>query len=168
MLARIYAETGQKQKRDAEIAHLVDLHKRAVSPQIARLQQFLLERIPTANGSIRIWYSLEPWGQYKTYIFSRVYDKTGQQILRITLESSDFDQPLFAKQHPDLAAQGVRLFSLDGYGQAQKLPNGGSTFTHMTFGFYNGQPAYDSIRERMIQIAEGQGKPVSKTETNTK
>jgi hypothetical protein len=164
LLARVYAETGQKQQRDAEIAHLVDLHQRAISPQIAKQQVFLLERIPIANGSIRIWYSLVPWGNFKTYIFSRVYDQAGQQVFRISLESGDFDQPLFAKQHPDLAAQGMRLFSLDGYGQPQKQPNGGATFTHMTFGFYNGQPSYDIIRERIIQIAGGQVKPMSQTE----
>jgi hypothetical protein len=167
LLARVYAETGQKQQRDAEIAHLVDLHQRAVSPQIGKLQQFLLERIPIANGSIRIWYSLEPWGNYKTYIYSRVYDQTGQQVFRVSLESGDFDQPLFAKQHPDWAAKGMRLFSLDGYGQPQKTPNGGATFTHMTFGFFDGQPSYDIVRERIIQIAEGRVKPMSTTEKTT-
>jgi hypothetical protein len=60
MLARAYAETGQKEQRDTELAQLIDLHTRAVSPQIAKLQQILLERIPLASGSIRIWYSLEP------------------------------------------------------------------------------------------------------------
>jgi hypothetical protein len=167
LLARVYAESGQKQQRDAEIAHLVDLHKRVASPQIAQLQQFLLERIPTGNGSMRIWYSLEPWGKYQTYIFSRIYDQSGQQIYHITLESADYDQPLFAKQHPDLAAQGIRLFSLDGWGEPQKLPDGGSSFTHATFGFFNGQPSYDDIRERMVQIAEGRSGPMSKTERTT-
>jgi hypothetical protein len=167
LLARVYAESGQKQQRDAEIVHLIDLHKRAVTPQIAQLQQILLERISTANGSLRIWYSLEPWGPYKTQTFCRVYDQTGQQVFRISLESGDFDQPLFAKQHPELAAQGMRLFTLDGYGQPQKQPNGNSTFTHMTFGFFNGQPSYDSIREKMVQIAEGKTGPMSKTERTT-
>lgn len=167
MLARIYAETGQKQTRDAALAHLVDLHTRAVSPQIGKMQQVLLERITLANGSMRIWYSLEPWGRYETYLFSRVYDQAGQQIFRITLESADFDQPSFVKEHPDLAAQGKRRFSLDGYGPDQKLPDGGTTQSHSMFGFYDGQPDYDTIRERMIQIAEGQAKPMLQTKPAT-
>jgi tetratricopeptide (TPR) repeat protein len=164
LLARVYAEKGEKEPRDAEIAHAIDLHKRAVSPQIAKMQQFLLERIPLASGSVRVWYSLEPWGQYKTYLFARVYDGAGQQAFRVSLESADFDQPLFAKDNPDLAAKGVRLFSLDGYGNPQKLPNGNSSFTHATFGFFKGQPSYDSIRERIVKIAEERSKPASQTE----
>ena len=68
LLARAYAQSGQTRKRDAELARLKDLHTRAVTPQIAKLQQVLLERIAEKNGSIRVWYSLEPWGPYKTYI----------------------------------------------------------------------------------------------------
>lgn len=165
LLARIYAETGQKQQRDAELAHLVDLHKRVVQSPIAKLQQILLERIPVMNGSILVWYSLEPWGKYKTYLFSRVYDQAGHQVLRVTLESSDLDQLLFAKEHPDEAARGVRLFSLDGYGEVQTLPNGGRSGSHMTFGFYDGEPPYDTVRDRIIQIAEGRDKPLSQTQT---
>ncbi len=161
LLARAYAQSGQTRKRDAELARLKDLHTRAVTPQIAKLQQVLLERIAEKNGSIRVWYSLEPWGPYKTYIFARVYDHAGRQVLRITLESGDFDQPLFQKEHPDLAARVERRFSLDGYGEDRKLPNGQVTQTHMTFGFFDGQPAYDVVRARMVQIAEGAEKPVS-------
>ena len=66
------AETGDKQGRDAQLAHLVDLHKRAVSPQIAQMKQLLIERISITSGFIQVWYSLEPWGSYKTYLFCRV------------------------------------------------------------------------------------------------
>ncbi len=160
MLARVYAETGQRQLRDAELAHLVDLHTRAASPQIARMTQIVLERIPIdANRLIRVWYSLEPWGPYKIYLFARVYEPSGRQVLRLTLESSDFDQALFAQQHPDLAAKGTRCFSLDGYGPDQKLPNGPTTQTHFTFGLFDGQPSYDIGREQLINIANGKTKP---------
>jgi hypothetical protein len=98
------AETGDKQGRDGQLAHLVDLRKRAVSPQIAQMKQLLIGRISIPSGFIRVWYSLEPWGSYKTYLFCRVYNPAGEQVLRIALESADFDQPQFAKEHPDLAA----------------------------------------------------------------
>ena len=128
------------------------------------MQQVLLERIPESKGTIRIWYSLEPWGRYKTYLFARIYDDAGQQVERVTLESSDFDQPLFAKEHPDLAARGDRRFSLDGYGEDQHLPNGTVTQTHSTFGFFDGQPPYDTVRARIVQIAQQQAAaPISQT-----
>jgi hypothetical protein len=104
MLTRLYAETGDKQGRDAQLAHLVDLHPRAVSPQIARMKQLLIERT-----FIRAWHSLEPWGSYKTYLFCRVYNTAGGQELRIALGSANFDQPQFAKEHPDLEPLGATL-----------------------------------------------------------
>ncbi len=164
MLARLYAETGDKPGRDAQLAHLVDLHKRAVSSQIAQMKQLLVERISIPSGFIRVWYSLEPWGSYKTYLFCRVYNTAGEQVLRIALESADFDQPQFAKEHPDLAAAGARRFSLDGYGPQEKMPDGTVKGTHMTYGFFDGQPPYDAIRQQIIAIANGARGAVSKTE----
>lgn len=166
MLARLYAETGDKQARDAQLAHLVDLHKRAVSPQIAQMKQLLIERISIPSGFIRVWYSLEPWGSYKTYPFCRVYNTASKQVLRIALESADFDQPQFAKEHPDLAAAGARRFSLDGYGQEEEMPDGTVKGTHMTYGFFDGQPAYDAVRQQIIGIANGARGAMSKTEGN--
>ncbi len=161
LMVRAYAETGQKAQRDATLAHLMDLHRRGVSPQLTQMQQFLMERIATKNGSIRIWYSFVPWGNFKTYVFSRIYDASGQQVLRVTLESSDFDQPQFAKEHPDMAAKGMRRFSMDGYGQDKKLDNGQVSQTHMTFGFFDGEPSYDVVRDRIVAIAEKQVGPIS-------
>jgi hypothetical protein len=153
MLARLYAETGDAKARDAELAHIVELHKRAASPQIAQMKQILLERISVPNGSVRIWYSLEPVGLNKTYLFCRVYDVGGAEIFHIALESADYDQPLFAQQHPDLAAAGMRRFSLDGYGVGLKHVDGDNQHTHATIGFYDGQPPYDSVRQQIIDVA---------------
>lgn len=168
LLARADAEAGDKPARDAELASLTRMHKEMPSAQIGKLTQILLERDVLANGgTIRIWYSLEPWGRYKTYLFSRVFDKAGQQTLRIALESSDFDQPMFVKEHPEQAARGDRRFSLDGYGQDVKAANGGVTQTHMTFGFFDGRPPYDTVRARMLTIAEGKGAPISSSSPGT-
>lgn len=161
LLVRAYAEMGQKVERDATLAHLMDLHKQGAYPQLNRMEQFLIERVPFKDGFLRIWYSFIPWGGYKTYMFARVYDSSGQQVLRVTLESSDFDQPQFAKEHPEMTAKGMRRFSLDGYGQDKKLDNGQTSQTHMTFGFYDGQPSYDTVRDRMVAIATKQVSPIS-------
>ena len=167
LLARLYAQTGQKDLRDAELAQLVDLHRRAASPQIAKLQQIPLETIPFRDGTIRIFFSLEPWGNYKVYLMSRVYDHSGKQVFRVTLESADFDQPQFAKEHPDLAAKGVRCFSLDGYGPDIQMANGQTTQIHSTYGFYTGKPDYDTYRARVLDIAENQAAPISQTTHDT-
>ena len=163
LLARAYAEGGDKAGRDRELAAVVTMHKEMPATQIGKLTQILLEHdVLASGGSVRIWYSLEPWGRFKTYVYSRMYDKAGQQTLRVTLESSDFDQPLFAKEHPDQAAKGERRFSLDGYGQDVQSAGGGLTQTHATYGFFDGQPAYDLVRTRILAIAEGKASPISK------
>lgn len=164
LMARIYAESRQADKRNTELARLKDQHESTSDPRFSRLQQILLERIPLKSGSLRVWYSLVPWGRYKVYVFARVFDASGKQVLRITLESSDFDQPLWAKQHPDLAAKGERMFSMDGYGEGTTNPNGTRTETHATFGFFDGQPSYDTVRARMVAIAENKSTPISRTD----
>ena len=167
LLARAYAEAGDKPQRDSELAAVVALHKAQPDSQLGKMTQILLEHDTLTNGgSVSIWYSLEPWGRYKTYVYSRIFDKDGNQTLRVTLESSDFDQPAWAKNHPDLAAKGQRMFSMDGYGPDQKLPNGDLTQTHMTFGFFDGEPAYDTTRDRIIKIAEGRQAPISRMDPN--
>jgi predicted Zn-dependent protease len=63
LLARGYAEANRDADRDAEIANLQQLHDSKFAPKIAQLGSFLLERRVVANGSVRIWYALQPWGQ---------------------------------------------------------------------------------------------------------
>jgi Tetratricopeptide repeat len=168
LLARAYAEAGDKTQRDAELAAVVALHKANPDTPVGKATQILLEHDALTNGgSVSIWYSLEPWGRYKTYVYSRVFDKDGNQTLRVTLESSDFDQPMWAKNHADLAAKGERMFSMDGYGPDQKLPNGQITQSHMTFGFFDGQPPYDTTRERILKIAEGKQGPMSRMDSGS-
>jgi len=176
LLARAYAEAGDKAQRDAELAHLVDLHKRAVDPQIAQLTQIPLETIPftkgtgsaAVKGTIRVFYSLEPWGNFNIYLMARIYDQAGKQIYRVTLESDDMDQVFFKRDHPDLAAKGERRFSLDGYGPDIQLPNGQMTQDHATYGFFDGKPDYDTYRARVIEIAEGTETPMSQTTHGSK
>jgi hypothetical protein len=163
LLARLYTQTGQKGLRDAELARLIDLHRQTASPQFAKLKQIPLETIPFSKGTVRVFFSLEPWGRFNTYLMSRVYDQSGNQVYRISLESADFDQPNFAKENPDLAAKGLRLFSIDGYGPDIQTANGQTTQDHSTFGFYNGKPDYDTYRARVIEIAEGHAGRVSQT-----
>ena len=176
LLARAYAEAGDKARRDAELAHLVDLHKRAVDPQIAQLTQIPLETIPftkgtgsaAAKGTIRVFYSLEPWSNFHIYLMARIYDQAGKQVYRVTLESDDMDQVFFKRDHPDLAAKGERRFSLDGYGPDIQLPNGQVTQDHATYGFFDGKPDYDTYRARVIEIAEGTQTPMSQTTHGSK
>lgn len=154
LLARAYAESGDKAHRDAEMQRMADLYKSGVVP--ARLQQYLIEKAQAGDKTVRICQSLHPWGRYNVYNYARVFDSSGTLLSRITLESSDFDQPQFVKEHPDEAAKGVRIFSFDGYAEGPVNANGMRTETHATYDLFTSQgPSYDTVRAAFLNIAQG-------------
>jgi hypothetical protein len=161
LLARAYAESNRDAERDAEIANLKQLHDTKFAPKIAQLQMFLLERRVLPNGSVRIWYGLEPWGKFNTYLFARIYDAQGVEIYHIALDSSDLDQTVWAKTHSKEAAAGERVFFLDGYSPTQKNPDGTSTFTQALLGTFDGKPAYNSTRDQILAIASDRTSPIA-------
>ena len=160
ILAHAFAQAGQKQLRDTEVARLQTLHD-TLGPPFNSRRDYLLETVPAGDKTIRFFPALTPWGPYKVHLMARVYNAAGDQLLRITLESSDADQSLFAQQHPADAAKGLRQFSLDGYAPDQRNAAGQVVQTHFTYAFFAGQPPYDLVRERAIAIAEGKVKPLS-------
>jgi len=155
LMARIYAETGDKAKRDAEFAHMTDLYKRGLTPK--GFTQYLVEKVPVGDKQIMIFNSLVPWGNFKVYNSARVFDADNKMVLRIQLESADFDQPLWAKQHPKEAAAGGRMFSLDGYSQGPANASGQAATSQALYGFLDARPTYDEARGYFISIATGKG-----------
>jgi hypothetical protein len=105
--------------------------------------------------------SLVPWGPYKVYYLGNVADARGVTFLRISLESSDGDQALFAKQHAKEAAAGIPEFTLDAYRETGLNQAGQRTQTHLTYKFFMGQPPYDAVREEVLNIANGKTSPIS-------
>ena len=162
--ARIHAEAHNDAARDAELKQLTVQHANTADARFHQLTTILIERdtLP-GGGHLDLFYSLQPWSRYNIYEMARVYDASGKQALRITLESADFDQVSWAKQHPDLAAKGERMFSLDGYRDQPATATVQATQTHYTYGFLDGRPPYDVVRDRMIAIASGKGAVQSST-----
>jgi len=159
MLMRGCAETGDTACRDAELTHLLDLHSQGITPP--NLRELAVEHLKVGDKTLAINFSLIPWGPYKTYAAGDVNDAAGKLLMTISLESSDFDQASFAKDHPDDAARGVRLFSLDAYEETGTNSSGQRTQTHYTYKFFTGQPSYATIRQDFIDVAGGKAKPVS-------
>jgi len=160
LLTRAYAETGDKAGRDREMGRLAELYKADVVPK--NVTQYIVERDVVGDKSILIFNSFEPWGRYKVCNYARIFGADGALQLRITLETSDFDQPLYVKEHPEDAAAGGRRYSVDGYRSEGTNANGQRTEMHMTFGFIdNKRPAYDEVREKFLAIAAGKNGPVS-------
>jgi len=159
MLTRAYAQSGDKAGRDAGMAHMIDLHSRGVTPQ--SLDEYVVETVKAGANTLTINSSLVPWGYYKVYAYGKATDAEGKLFLSISLESNDFDQPGFAKEHPDEAAKGARQFSLDAYRETGLNSDGKRTQTHYTFKFFVGQPSYETIREEFLKVVNGEIKPSS-------
>jgi len=159
LLTRACAESGDKTCRDAGIAHMLDLQKHHLTP--SHMQQYIVERIKVGQKTLIIYTSLEPWGHYHVYNYAQIFGEDGHLKLRITVESDDTDQALFAKQHPKEAAAGLRGFSLDGYEDAGLNKQQQRTEVHYTFKFFVGEPSYDTVREAFINIANGETLPTS-------
>jgi tetratricopeptide (TPR) repeat protein len=159
ILTRACAESGNKTCRNNGMAHMLDLHQRGVAPQ--RMRDYVLEQIKLGANTLEIRTSLEPWGNYKVYNLGQVSDAEGHMFLQITLESNDEEQARFIKQYPKEAADGQRQFSLDAYRETGFNSSGQRTQTHYSYKFFIGQPAYDTIREEFIKVANGTSKPMS-------
>ncbi len=159
ILTRACAEAGDTACRDSGMTHMLDLHRQGITP--LNLRQYVLERIKSGNNTLLIRTSLEPWGPYKVYDLGQVLDSDGKIFLRITLESSDGDQPMFAKEYPKEAAEGLRRFSLDAYRETGLNSAGQRTQTHYTFKFFVGQPPYQTVHDEFVKIAEGKTNPIS-------
>lgn len=160
MRARLAAQSGDKATSDVEIARISKLHEQALIP--GQLTQYPIERDSLPNGgSILIFQSIYPWGNFTVHNYARIFDMDGKLLRRITLESADLDQPRFAKEHSAEAVAGGRRFSYDGYQTAPTQPNGQHTETHVLFGCVDKEPTYDEMRTRFLQLATGGGRPAS-------
>jgi hypothetical protein len=159
LLTRACAESGDTPCRDRGMARMIGLHHQGVTPK--GMRDYAVEDIKVGENMLEIRTSLEPWGYYNVYDLGRVSDAQGNTFLRITLESSDADQGLFAKQHPKEAADGLRSFSLDAYRETGLNSNGQCTQTHYTYKFFVGEPPYETVREEFIKVANGTSTPLS-------
>lgn len=159
MLAWAAAESGDRQTRDAAIMNMAMLRQHGLTPP--NMTQYVLERIKVGENVMTIRCSLVPWGPYKVYYVGRVADAKGVTFLHISLESSDPDQALFAKQHAKEAAAGLRGFTLDAYRETGLNQAGQRTQTHFTYKFFIGQPPYDTVREEFLNVANGKASPIS-------
>jgi hypothetical protein len=159
LLIRACAESGDKTCRDSGITHMLDLHKRGLTPP--HLQQYMVERVEANDKTLIIYTSLEPWGHYQVFNYAQMFDSAGHLQLRLTVESDDTDQAFFAQQHPKEAAAGLRSFSVDGYEDSGLNDKKQRTETHYTFRFFVGQPDYQTVRDTFVSVANGQTKPLS-------
>jgi hypothetical protein len=153
LLARADAETGKLAERDAEISALTALHNQDPKSPAGRLDGFELEKhIFKGGGGVAIGYLLHPVGPHNTHLTAQIDDASGAIVLRIELDSDDPDQIYFKEIHPELVAKGERRYSLDAFASDKLVPDSNADH-HELIQFYEGAPSYDTVRERILAIA---------------
>src|SRR5207244_12939389 len=85
LLTRACAESGDMSCRDSGMVHMLDLHRRGITPP--NMQQYVVERVKTGENILLIRMSLEPWGRYKVYALGQLFNSEGKTLFRVTLES---------------------------------------------------------------------------------
>ena len=152
LLARAYAESGEKALRDQQIAHLLDLHKRAPDPDFAKLHIFPIQEIKLRSGYAVFLYPFEPLKPYNTYLVALIYTSDGKADYRLELGSEDADQAFFKPKKP-----GERRFSIDSYRKNETNEN--LPETQALYGFVDGVFDYDRMRDLMVKAANGEKLP---------
>jgi hypothetical protein len=161
--AHLYGQEHDVMKRDAVMDQLQKLHDEGKpAPAVV-----IMERDPLPDGgTVRICDYVEPQGRFHAVLMAEFYDATGQRIRRTALESDDIDQVRFRQDHPDQAAAGVRIYSMDSYtetrnGQGQITGGTHATLCPVPGCFMTGRPTYELFRSTVL--ATNKPAPVSST-----
>jgi hypothetical protein len=149
LLVRIYAESGEKALRDQQIAHLLDLHKQTSDSDFAKLHIFPIQKIRLHSGYTVFLYPFEPLKPYNTYLVAMIYTSDGKSDYRLELGSEDADQAFFKPKK-----RGERRFSIDSYRKNEKNANWPES--QALHGFIDGVFDYDTMRDRMVMVANGE------------
>ena len=150
LLARAYAESGDKAQRDEQIAHVIALHKSSSDPAFTKLHVFPIQKVALHSGYAVFLYPFEPLRPFNVYLLALIYTPEGKLDYRLELESEDVDQALFKPKRP-----GERRFSIDSMrhtdaGESQAL-----------FGFVDGVFDYDRMQDLIVKVANGEKLPVN-------
>jgi hypothetical protein len=152
LLARVYAESGDKTLRDVQIAHLITLHKQTTDQNFANLHVFPIQKVQLHSGYAVFLYPFEPLKPFNSYLVALIYTSGGKADSRLQLESDDADQAFFKHKKP-----GERRFSIDSYTQTEV--NGKKTQTQALHGFVDGVFDYEHMRDLMVKSANGERLP---------
>jgi hypothetical protein len=155
-------------KRDAALDHIQKLHDGGrPAPQVV-----IVENDPLPDGgSVRMSDYIEPQSRFHIVLMAEFFDAAGQRTRRTAVESDDIDQVAFRKDHPDQAAAGVRVYSMDGYSETRNAQGQIISQTHATLCpvpgcFMTGRPTYELFRSTVL--GSNKTAPISSTTSPAK
>lgn len=153
--AHLYGQQHDVDKRDVILKRIQDLHDSGKpAPSVV-----IVERHPLPDGgAVRLSDYIVPQSRFHIVLMADFLDASGQRTKRIALESDDIDQLKFKQEHPDQAAAGVRIYSMDSYseirnGSGQVVSQQHSTLCPVPECFMTGRPPYELFRKTVLGSA---------------
>ena len=152
LLARLYAESGERTLRNQQIASVITLHKQTTDADFGKLHVFPIQKVALHSGYAVFLYPFEPLRPNNSYLVALIYTSEGKQDYRIELESADVDQAFFKAKK-----SGERRFSIDSFRKNETNANWPES--QALHGFVDGRFDYDSMRDEMVKVANGEDSP---------
>lgn len=149
-LMRAYTLAGMAPERDELRKHIADVERAGKLPAAFN---YVFDTFDAGDKKIEVAEFPKIQGFYGERYRFKVFNSGGKQIFCVTLESDELEQKAWAEHHKQEAAAGGRRFQLDGY----------TTDSHSTYGFYDGEPPYEQVREEVKQVLAGKKQAISKT-----
>ena len=149
-LIRAYTLAGMTSQRDELRKHIAELE---AAGQLPATFNYVFDTFDAGDKKVEVAEFPKIQGTYGERYRFKVFNSVGKQVACVTLESDALEQPGWAKEHPKEAAAGGRGFSLDDYDRD----------SHSNYGFYNGEPPYEQVREEVKRILAGEKKAISRT-----
>jgi hypothetical protein len=151
---KAYRLAGMTQERDAEREALRQMSRDGWLP---RDFHYVFDAFDYGDKKVEVTEFPQLAGKFNFRYHFNVFDAQGKFVYRVALESDDLDQGVLVPRDPDLAAKG-RRFSLDGY----------KANDHFTYGFFEGEPPYEEVRNEVLEILAGTKRPFTSTHYRSK
>jgi tetratricopeptide (TPR) repeat protein len=149
-LMRAFTLAGMTKERDELRRHISGLEQAGKLPDTFN---YVFETFDVGDEEIEVAEFPKIQGFFGERYRFKVFNSAGKEVFCVVLESDAAEQPAWAVEHPKEAASGGRKFSLDGY----------ASDSHSTYGFYDGEPPYEQVREEAKQILAGKKQAINKT-----
>jgi tetratricopeptide (TPR) repeat protein len=151
-LIQAYQALGDTDARDRERTALFALRQSSpVDSDLARTESYCREQMVVAGRKILAFEVFEPKGERMVFFAFVVVSDTDTEEFRISVGSYEFTNRV--EWERGALPRDKRLYHLDQY----RGPN------HWTYGFYESQPPYETVRAQVVDILSGRMKPISST-----
>ena len=146
-----YQALGKTKERNAQRDALLALRKKGKIESLDQKELYCRDQFSVGTNRVMTLEYFDLKGDRAVRYSFMVLDATGKKnMFKISLGSYDY-MTKFLRAKGDLK-KNERSFHLDGY-----FPDG----EHRTYGFFTGEPEYDSVRVMVIEILEGKRKKIS-------